>query len=192
MKLSLFSASLFFGKIRRRRRSYKLAEWWWNKYQRNAFSKFTLKMYFVDLSFIIIWKCMVQAAKLLSDSELRENRLSERHTYGCAYHSSSTFLLPYLHWIPYNRAAHNAAKHLWVPQKSAQKTPYFSYRSKWNSIYAYTVKPYTYFQSRSTEHLGKVSVLSHGIAFEIVLQDWEILRNLIILTWILRKTLNDR
>jgi hypothetical protein len=38
-----------------------------------------------------------------------------------------------------------------------------------------------YFQSRPKERLGEVYVLSHGIAFEIVLHDWEVLRNFIIL-----------
>ena len=95
-------------------------------------------------------------------------------------------LLPYLHWIPYNRSALNAVELLWVSWKSAQRIPHFTYRRKWNYIYAYTVKPYTYFQSRPKERLGEVCVPSHGVAFEIVLQDGAVLRNFIILNWKLR------
>jgi hypothetical protein len=58
-------------------------------------------------------------------------------------------------------------------------------RRKWKYIYAYTVKPYTYFQSRTKERLGEVCVLSHGVAFQIVLQDGAVLRNVILLTWLL-------
>lgn len=46
------------------------------------------------------------------------------------------------------------------------------------------MKPYTYgyFQSRPKERLGELCVLSHGVAFKIVLQDGAVLKKFIILT----------
>jgi len=50
------------------------------------------------------------------------------------------------------------------------------------NTHTYTVKRYTYFQSRPKERLGEVCVLRHGRAIEIDLQDGSVLRNVIILT----------
>ena len=38
--------------------------------------------------------------------------------------------------------SHNAVEYLWVLRKSTQVRPLFSYRSKWNYIYAPTAKSY--------------------------------------------------
>lgn len=39
-------------------------------------------------------------------------------------------------------SSHNADENSWVSLKPAQGRLYFSYKRKWNYIYAYTVKPY--------------------------------------------------